>query len=164
MKKSVALFVVAALFAFLMSACGGGSASSSSAVSSSSKPASSSSVAPQSTPAEAASIEQIQEYSLDFNLINHSNAALVDIRLSSSDEATFGENLLPEGYVLPNGSNVDILFDTTAPAGTTYDMYTEDEDGDQYEYYDIPLTQITELALYVEFFDDGTYNNYYEYA
>ncbi len=119
-------------------------------------------VAPTPTTAEEPVAEE-ELYSLDFRLYNYSNAALTDIRISESSEDTFGDNILPDGYVLPDDGSVEITFDTLAPAGTLYDMYTNDEDGDEYHYYDIPLTAVTELSLYVEWYNDGTYNNLYEY-
>lgn len=111
----------------------------------------------------APAAQEAETYSLDFTLYNYSNAALTDIRISITADDSFGENLLPSGYVLRDGGNSDIVFNTTAPAGTTFDMYTMDSDGDSYEYYDIPLTKITTLALYVEVYTDGSYNNFYEY-
>ncbi len=101
-------------------------------------------------------------YALDFTLGNYSNADLVDIRISASTDEDWGDNLLEEGYVLPNGNSVEIVFDSMAPAGTLYDMYTEDSDGDAYEYYEISLTELTTLDLYVEVAGDGSYTNYYE--
>ncbi len=104
-----------------------------------------------------------ETFLLDFTLYNHSNAALTDIRISESTDESYGNNLLPEGYVLPDGHSVEVPFDYQAPAGTLFDMYTNDEDGDSYHYQDIPLTAITELHLYVEWYADGSYNNTYEY-
>ncbi len=104
-----------------------------------------------------------ETYLLDFTLYNHSNAAITDIRISESTDESYGENLLEEGFVLPDGYYCEVPFNYTAPAGTLFDMYTNDEDGDSYHYMDIPLTEITELHLYVEWYADGTYNNTYEY-
>ncbi|MDL2252993.1 hypothetical protein LJC49_02840 [Ruminococcaceae bacterium OttesenSCG-928-I18] len=171
MKKAMSLLLVTLFASLAFSACGGSDSSSQAAPSSkppaSQPPASqapaSQAPASQAPAAQDAAAAPEETYSLDFTLYNFSNADLVDIRLSSSEETTFGENLLQPGYVLGNESYVDIVFDSTAPAGTTFDMYTLDSDGDEYEYYEIPLTQITDLYLYVEFYDDGTYNNYYEY-
>ncbi len=102
-------------------------------------------------------------YSLDFTLYNFTRADLTEIRISESTETDFGDNLLPDGYVLLDNGGVEITFPTGAPAGTTFDLYTNDTDGDSYEYYGIPLTELTELYLEVEFYADGSYNNLFSW-
>ncbi len=100
-------------------------------------------------------------YSLDFTLINHSGANLTEIRLSEVSDPNFGENLLEPGETLPDGYSVEITFDSYAAAGTMYDMYTLDDDGDEYEYHDLELTVISTVTLHWERQADGSYTNYY---
>lgn len=154
--KVCSMLMVALMVGLALAGCGGSSAPASSA------PASVAPAQQNDAPPQIAQEEEL--YSLNFNLTNYTNAALTEIRVSISTDTHFGENLLPAGYVLPDGNNVDITFDSMAPAGTTFDMYTMDSDGDSYEYTGIPLTKITELVLYVEFYQDGSYNNFFEYA
>ena len=166
MKKILAIVAALAMCTVVLSACGGDTASSAPASSAApSSKAVSSTPAPASTSTVAADATEGEEfYSLDFELINNSNADLVDIRISPTGVDDFGDNMLEEGYVLPNGNSVVIAFDVEATAGTTFDMYTLDSDGDEYEYYEIPLTEISQLDLQVLVDEDGNYTNMYEAA
>ncbi len=106
--------------------------------------------------------EEVELFSIDFELVNMSGADLVDIRVSPSTETDWGDNLLSGDEVLPDETSVPVSSEVMAVAGTTYDMKTIDSDGDEYEFYDIPLTEITELTMYVEIDEDGNYSNYVE--
>ncbi len=111
-------------------------------------------------PVEEAPAEE-EIYSIDFTLVNNSGADLVDIRVSASTESDFGTNILPGGAIVPDGNSIELTFDTGAPAGTTFDMFTADDDGDEYEYYGLELTKISMVTLYWEKEADGSFTNVY---
>ncbi|MDL2253132.1 hypothetical protein LJC49_03575 [Ruminococcaceae bacterium OttesenSCG-928-I18] len=171
MNKVLAIVAAMALCTSLLAACGGGDApASSSAALASSAPASSaapsSSKAPASTPAATSGTETDTDategeemYSVDFELINSSNAALVDIRLSPTGDEDWGDNILTEE--VPDGSSIMLVSDVVASADTTFDMYTMDSDGDEYVYTEVPLTELSVLELFVEVDEDGNYMNDY---
>ncbi len=139
MRKFLAVIIVLMMSLAMFTACGG----------------------EESSPAAIAPDVEEELYSIDFTLYNYTNADLTDIRVSMSTDTSHGENILEPGYVIPNNYSTVVSFSTGAPAGTLFDMYTNDDDGDSYEYFDIPLTEITELHLFVEWYADGSYNNTY---
>ncbi len=102
-------------------------------------------------------------YSIDFMLHNYSNADLVELYVSPTTDDYWGDDIM-RGAVLLNGSSMELVFDTGAPAGTTFDIRTLDDDGDQYDFFEIPLTELTDLSLYVEIYSDGSFNNYFEWS
>ncbi len=105
--------------------------------------------------------EEVEMYSLDFTLVNHSGANLTEIRLSPVSDTSFGDNLLAKNQILEDGGSVDISFPLLAEAGTLYDMFTADDDGDTYQYSDLSLTEISVITLYWEKTADGDFTNYY---
>ncbi len=168
MRKFTAILLASALSVALLSACGSEEATTSAppAVPSSEAMASSE-AAPSEAPAASEEVmseaaEEVELFSIDFELENLSGADLVDIRVSPSEEVEWGDNLLASDEVLPDGSSVPVSSEVMAVAGSTYDMKTVDSDGDEYEFYDIPLTEISIVTIHVEMAEDGTYSNYIE--
>ncbi len=96
-----------------------------------------------------------QLYQLSFSLTNNTTVALTDIRIKASSGDDWGENILPEGYIVPDGTTVDITSEYTGAAGETFDLYTNDEVDDSYEYINLNMTEISAITLFVEYDADG---------
>ncbi len=76
-------------------------------------------------------------------VINRSSSNISAIFLSDSNTSDWEENLLPDGYVLPYGNQIDI---TILPRYKRFDLRVESTDGGAEDYMEFPgSTTVTQL-------------------
>ncbi len=94
----------------------------------------------------------------DFTLINKTGYSISEVYVSPSDSDEWGDDVMGT-EVLPNLKKVEITFPEDYEAlllalgVDKYDLKLVDEDGDEYEYYDLKLETINEITLTLD--EDG---------
>ncbi len=99
----------------------------------------------------AASFAQV----FDFTLYNETGYDIDFVYVAPADDDEWGEDVLGEGQ-LADGESVEITFDKDYEAAMLalnvdkYDLRIEYADGNEEEYYDLRLEDITNLTLSVD--------------
>lgn len=88
----------------------------------------------------------------DFTLVNKTGFDIEEVYVSPADDEEWGDDVLGVD-ILENGKKVEVEFDGVYEAVLLafgvdkYDLKVIDEDGDEYEYYDLKLEEIMEITL-----------------
>ncbi|MEA5419430.1 hypothetical protein VB712_09340 [Spirulina sp. CCNP1310] len=75
--------------------------------------------------------EEGEVEAVEFTLVNETDRPLTEFYVSAPEDELWGENLIPEGYILASGSEVGVIIDDGRP-GCDYDIkgvLGESEDG-----------------------------------
>ena len=83
---------------------------------------------------------------LEFRLINNSGYDNVEFHVSDPEDETWSDDLMPSGYVLPDGNYVDVLISDGADY-CEYDLRVVWEDGDEYVEYGSDICELGEWEL-----------------
>lgn len=89
---------------------------------------------------------------LDFKLLNRTGLTIDELYISANTVNDWEEDVLGRD-VLADGESVTIHFDRYE-SSRLWDIKIVDEDGDEYEWFEIPLDEVNELQIY--FTKDGT--------
>jgi len=84
-----------------------------------------------------------QAEDLEFLLINASSADIIEFQVSDTADDYWSDNLIPTGYVLPAGNEIEVLI---ADGETTcsYDIRAIWDDGSEYVEYNADLCDLGE--------------------
>ena len=84
-----------------------------------------------------------QAEDLEFLLINASSADIIEFQVSDTADDYWTDNLIPAGYVLPAGNEIEVLI---ADGETTcnYDIRAIWDDGSEYVEYNADLCDLGE--------------------
>lgn len=88
----------------------------------------------------------------DFTVVNKTGFIIDEVYVSPSDDDEWGDDVLGVDR-LADGQSFEIQFDAVYEAVLLafgvdkYDLKVVDEDGDEYEYYDLKLEEISQLTL-----------------
>ncbi|WKY44322.1 hypothetical protein Q5O14_17170 [Eubacteriaceae bacterium ES2] len=129
-SKILSLVLVVGLSLFLFAGCGSSSDESASSSSSSS----SSSTATEET-----------VYSQDFTLVNDTGIEIYAVYVSPTGEESWGDDIL-EAETLPDGSSVDISFDSDVEE-QYWDIMVADSEGTTVTWTEIDLFSVSEVDL-----------------
>lgn len=83
---------------------------------------------------------------LSFTLVNSSGYDVVEFHVSDPQDDTWSDNLMPEGYVLPDEHYVDVIISDGADY-CEYDLRVVWEDGDEYVEYGADICDLGEWEL-----------------
>lgn len=83
---------------------------------------------------------------LSFTLINNSGYDVVEFHVSDPMDESWSDNLMPDGYVLPDGNYVEVIIADGADY-CEYDLRVVWEDGDEYVEYDSDICDLGEWTL-----------------
>ncbi|ANK82723.1 MAG: hypothetical protein TEF_19435 [Rhizobiales bacterium NRL2] len=78
---------------------------------------------------------------LYFLLINQSSADIVEFHVSPPDASRWTDNLIPDGYVLPAGNEVEVAIED-GQDHCAYDIRAVFADGEVFEEYDTDLCEL----------------------
>jgi beta-glucosidase/6-phospho-beta-glucosidase/beta-galactosidase len=87
----------------------------------------------------------LAESVLDFRLNNKIGCSINNVYVSPAGEDNWSDDIL-SADILANGKSIDISFDGDFDSDS-WDLYATDEDGDEYLYQNLDLTEISELTL-----------------
>ncbi len=87
----------------------------------------------------------LAESALDFRLNNKIGCSINNVYVSPAGEDNWSDDIL-SADILANGKSIDISFDGDFDSDS-WDLYATDEDGDEYLYQNLDLTEISELTL-----------------
>lgn len=80
---------------------------------------------------------------LEFLLINASTADIVEFQVSDPSDDYWSDNLIPTGYVLPAGNEIEVLI-ADGQTNCNYDIRARWDDGSEYVEYDSDLCELGE--------------------
>lgn len=83
---------------------------------------------------------------LSFTLINSSGYDVVEFHVSDPQDDTWSDNLMPDGYVLPDGNYVDVIIADGADY-CEYDLRVVWDDGDEHVEYGSDICELGEWEL-----------------
>ncbi|GAA6155620.1 hypothetical protein [Pyruvatibacter sp. HU-CL02332] len=84
-----------------------------------------------------------QAEDLDFLLINASSADIIEFQVSDPGDDYWTDNLIPSGYVLPAGNEIEVLI-ADGQSNCNYDIRAVWDDGSEYVEYDSDLCDLGE--------------------
>lgn len=87
-----------------------------------------------------------QAEDLEFLLINASSYDIVEFLVSDPADDYWSDNLIPDGYVLPAGNEVEVLIADGADY-CEYDIRAVWEDGDEFTEMDVDLCDLGEWTF-----------------
>lgn len=87
-----------------------------------------------------------ENFWLDFTLVNYTDLAITELYVSSSDDVNWGDDVLGVD-VLYSEDQVALEFDESSYADF-WDIKAVDENGTEWTWEDLDLTEITNLYLY----------------
>ena len=83
----------------------------------------------------------------DFELVNGSGRDIAEIYVAPSNLDDWGDNLIPEGKVLPNGNAVPIAFKRFTEGDCYYDVKVVTTDGGEGELNQVNLCETTTVTF-----------------
>jgi|GEM_PF-3613891 len=84
-----------------------------------------------------------QAEDLEFLLINASSADIIEFQVSDPTDEYWTDNLIPAGYVLPAGNEIDVII-ADGQTNCNYDIRATWDDGSEYVEYDADLCDLGE--------------------
>jgi hypothetical protein len=84
-----------------------------------------------------------QAEDLEFLLINASSADIIEFQVSDPGDDYWTDNLIPSGYVLPAGNEIEVLI-ADGQSNCNYDIRAVWDDGSEYVEYDSDLCDLGE--------------------
>ena len=103
-------------------------------------------------------LEDDEEFSPDFELVNNTDYAFHEIYVSESDSEDWEEDILDED-VLESGQTLNISFDTDSRQ-RYWDLRIVDEEDDETIFEHFDLSRIRKITV---FYEDGEMQAEYEY-
>ena len=83
----------------------------------------------------------------DFSLANNSGRDIQEIYVAPSNMDDWGDNLVPDGKVLPNGNTVPIAFQRFTEGNCYYDVKVVTTDGAEGELNQVNLCETTTVTF-----------------
>ena len=83
----------------------------------------------------------------DFQLTNSSGREIAEIYVAPSNMDDWGDNLIPDGKVLPNGNTVPIAFQRFTEGNCFYDIKVVTTDGAEGEMNQVNLCETTTVTF-----------------
>ena len=83
----------------------------------------------------------------DFNLTNGSGRDIAEIYVAPSNMDDWGDNLIPDGKVLPNGNTVPIAFQRYTEGDCYYDVKVITTDGGEGELNQVNLCETSTVTF-----------------
>jgi len=83
----------------------------------------------------------------DFDLINNTEADIEEIYVGPSNQVDWGENLVPDGKILPHGNKVPINFKRFNAGDCLYDIKVVTVDGEEGELNQVNLCETTTVTF-----------------
>ena len=83
----------------------------------------------------------------DFELVNASGRDIAEIYVAPSNMDDWGDNLIPDGKVLPNGNKVPIAFQRYTEGDCYYDVKVITTDGGEGELNQVNLCETTTVTF-----------------
>ena len=83
----------------------------------------------------------------DFELVNHSGRDIAEIYVAPSNMDDWGENLVPDGKVLPHGNAVPIAFRRFTEGDCYYDVKVITTEGAEGEMNQVNLCETTTVTF-----------------
>ena len=94
----------------------------------------------------AASIAKAEGAAQDFTLHNATGASLSHLYISPASEDKWGDDIMPDGKVLPDGNEVGVHFNPENDV-CKYDIRAEFEDGKYGELREVDLCSTTDVTF-----------------
>lgn len=83
---------------------------------------------------------------MSFLLINDSSSDIEEFQVSPPSKSTWSDNLMPEGYVLPAGNEVDVVIEDGLDH-CEYDLRAVFSDGVEFEEFGVDLCDLGEWTF-----------------
>ena len=87
-----------------------------------------------------------QAEDLEFLLINNSTADITGFHVSDPGDDYWSDNLIPEGYVLPAGNEIEVLI-ADGQDNCNYDIRAVWDDGSEFTEFEADLCDLGEWAF-----------------
>ena len=83
----------------------------------------------------------------DFELVNNTGSDIEEIYVGPSNQVDWGDNLVPDGKILPHGNTVPINFKRFVQGDCLYDIKVVTTDGDEGELSQVNLCETSTVTF-----------------